>query len=52
MNILENFYVQQYFQNGTMIKEQQPGEENILLKIIKPTAQHTHVHISTPTNTT
>jgi hypothetical protein len=29
MNILDNFYIQQYFKNGTMIKEQQPGEENI-----------------------
>jgi hypothetical protein len=51
-HILENFYIQQYYQNRTMIKKQQPGEENILFKIMKPITQHTHAHNAIPIDTT
>jgi hypothetical protein len=52
MNILENFYIQQFHQNGTVIKEQQPGEQNILFKLIKPTTPLTHAQNPIPTDTT
>jgi hypothetical protein len=52
MNILENYYIQQFFQKGILIKEQQPGKQNILFKIIKPITGLTHVHNSIPTDTT
>jgi hypothetical protein len=42
MNILENFYIQYYHQNGTLIQEQQQGEQNIVFKIINPTTPSTH----------
>jgi hypothetical protein len=40
MNILENFYMQKYQQEGILIQEQIPPDENSLFKII----------ISTPSN--
>jgi hypothetical protein len=52
MNILENYYIQQFFQNGILIKVQQPGEQNILFKIMKPTTGLTHAHNSIPTDAT
>jgi hypothetical protein len=36
MNILENFYIQKYQQEGTLIQEQIPPVENSLFKIIIP----------------
>jgi hypothetical protein len=38
MNATENFYIQIYRQQGLLIKEQIPGEENPLFKIITPTS--------------
>jgi hypothetical protein len=37
MNTLENFYMQKHQQEGTLIQEQSPGEENPLFRIIIPT---------------
>jgi hypothetical protein len=34
MNTLENFYIHNYYQKGTLIPEQQLGEPSILFKII------------------
>jgi hypothetical protein len=39
MNILENFYIQDYYQKGTLIPEQQQGEHCILFNIIKKPSQ-------------
>lgn len=36
MNILENFYIQKHQQEGTLIQEQIPSDENLLFKIIIP----------------
>jgi hypothetical protein len=44
MNILENFYIQQHYQKGTLMNEQHPGEDISLFKIIKPTTHNTHAH--------
>jgi hypothetical protein len=44
MNILENCYIQQHYQKGTLMYEQHPGEENPLFKIINPTTHNTHAH--------
>jgi hypothetical protein len=42
MNILENFYIQYYHQNGTLIQDQQQSEQNILFKIISPITPSMH----------
>jgi hypothetical protein len=34
MNTLENFYIHNHHQNGTLIPEQQLGEPSILFKLI------------------
>ena len=52
MNILENLYIQHFHQSGILIKEQQPGEQNLLFKLIKPTTSLTHAQNPTPTDTT
>jgi hypothetical protein len=36
MNTLENFYMQKYQQEGLLIQEQIPPDENTLFKIIIP----------------
>jgi hypothetical protein len=36
MNTLENFYMQKYQQEGLLIQEQIPPDENALFKIITP----------------
>jgi hypothetical protein len=35
------FYIQDYYQEGTLIQEQQQGQKNILFKIIKAPAKLT-----------
>ena len=52
MNTLENFYIQQFHQNGSLIREQQQGEENLLFKIIKPPLVPAHAQKPNLTNTT
>ena len=38
MNATENFYIQIYHEQGLLINEQIPGEENPLFKFITPTS--------------
>ena len=52
MNTLEKFYIQQFHQNGSLIREQQQGEENLLFKIIKPPLVPAHAQKPNLTNTT
>jgi hypothetical protein len=42
MNAMENFYIQMFQQEGTLIQEQNSGEENPLCKIIIHTQHKTH----------
>jgi hypothetical protein len=44
MNILENVYIHDYYQKGTLIPEQQPGEQNILFNLIKKTPTKPTAH--------
>jgi hypothetical protein len=46
MNILQNFYIQQHYQKGTLMNEQHPGKENPLFKIINPTT-YTGIYATT-----
>jgi hypothetical protein len=51
MNILENLYILIYYQKGTLINEQNPGEKTPLFKFITPTTHNTHAFnsIQSPT---
>ena len=54
MNTLENFYMQNQ-QDGTLIQEQNPGEEIPLFRIIIPTHPNAHEQrqdIDTPNTST